>query len=146
MLADYILPCLYAFFASMGFCFLFNVRSWGILVCSFGGMLGWAVYLLTGVLFPNDLFQCFLAAVSVAVFSELMARLRRCPATVYLLMAMFPLVPGRGIYLTMLYCIQGDMELFLTSLLHTLGLAGCLAVGGMLVSAVVRMYRSFPKK
>ena len=143
LLSDYILPCLYAFFACLGFCFLFNVRGRGMLICCFGGLLGWAIYLLTGPLVRSDMLQCFLAAVGVAVFSELMARLRHCPATVYLLLAMFPLVPGRGIYLTMLYCIQGDTALFLSSLLHTLGLAGCLAVGAMLVSAVVRLYRSF---
>lgn len=139
----YVLPCLSAFFSCLGFCFLFNVRGWGILICSLGGLLGWAVYLLSAPLVRSDLLQCFLAAVGTAVFSELMARLRRCPATVYLLLAMFPLVPGRGIYLTMLYCISGDTGLFLSSLLHTLGLAGCLAVGAMLVSAVVRLYRSF---
>ena len=83
-----------------------------------------------------------LAAVGIAVFSELMARLRHCPATSYLLIAMFPLVPGRGIYRTMLYCITGETELFFSTLLHTMGLAGCLAVGAMLVSAVVRLCRS----
>lgn len=142
-LHDYILPCLYAFFSCLGFCFLFNVRGWGMLICSFGGLLGWALYLLTGPLVHSDLLQCFLAAVGTAIFSELMARLRHCPSTIYLLLAMFPLVPGRGIYLTMLYCIGGDTALFLSSLLHTLGMAGCLAVGAMLVSAVVRLYRSF---
>ena len=139
---DYVLPCLYAFLSCLGFCFLFNNRGPGMLICSVGGALGWLIYLLAEPLVRSDLIQAFLAAVGIAVFSELMARLRHCPATSYLLIAMFPLVPGRGIYRTMLYCITGETELFFSTLLHTLGLAGCLAVGAMLVSAVVRLCRS----
>lgn len=142
MAAGYVLPCASAFFACLGFCFLFQVRGMGLLICSTGGALGWLVYLLSAPLVGSDLIQAFLAAVVIAVFSEAMARVRRCPVTVYLLIALYPLVPGRGIYLTMLYCIQGETLQFLSSLLHTLGFAGCLAVGAMLVSAVVRMYRS----
>ena len=136
------LPCVYAFFACLGFCFLFNNRGVGMLICCVGGALGWLVYLVSAPLVGSDLIQAFLAAVVIAVFSELMARVRRCPVTAYLLIALFPLVPGRGIYLTMLYCIQGETLLFLSTLVHTIGFAGCLAVGAMLVSAVVRMYRS----
>jgi hypothetical protein len=43
----------------------------------------------------------------------------------------------------MLHCVRGDTQQFVSSLLHTLGLAGCLAVGAMSVSAVVRLSRTF---
>ena len=69
-----------------------------------------------------------------------MARLRRKPATGYLLVALFPLVPGGGIYYTMEYCIAGNTDLFLETGLHTLGVAGVLALGVLLVSSVVRMF------
>ena len=136
---DYVLPCLWAFLACVGFTLVFNIHGVGKLICGFGGGLGWLVYLLAG----SSIVAAFLAAVAIGVFSEIMARLRRCPVTGYLLVALFPLVPGGGIYYTMEYCIQGETQRFLESLLHTFGVAGALAVGAVLVSSAVRLLTSF---
>ena len=72
-----------------------------------------------------------------------MARIRKCPVTGYLLVAIFPLVPGGGIYYTMEHAINGETEVFLSSFLHTLGIAGALAVGVLMVSSSVRMWTSY---
>lgn len=143
LISQYLLPCVYAFFACLGFCFLFNTRGWACSSAAWGAhWAGWSIWPARRWCTATSSRPSW-PAVVIAAFSEWMARLRRCPVTAYLLIALFPLVPGRGIYLTMLYCIQGETLLFLSSLLHTLGFAGCLAVGAMLVTAVVRMYRSF---
>ena len=68
-----------------------------------------------------------------------MARLRRCPVTGYLQVALLPLVPGSGIYYAMRYCVAGETQLFLSTLLNTLGMAAALAVGAMLASTVLRI-------
>ena len=70
--------------------------------------------------------------------AETMARIRRCPVTCYLQVALLPLVPGAGIYDSMRYCVAGEMDLFLAKLIHTIGMAAALSVGAMLVSALVR--------
>ncbi|MEG1858119.1 MAG: threonine/serine exporter family protein [Pseudoflavonifractor sp.] len=137
-LTEFLLPCVYAFLASMGFCVLFNIHT-GVLICCTGGALGWLVYLLMGILTPNDLIQSFVAAIFIAAYSEIMARIRKCPVTGYLLVAFFPLVPGGGIYYSMEYAIAGETQLFLSTGSHTLGLAGTLAMGVLLVSTLVRM-------
>ena len=80
----------------------------------------------------------FLAAVAIGVFSEVMARLRRCPVTGYLQVALLPLVPGAGIYYAMGYCVEGETQMFLTTLLHTFGMAAALSVGAMLATSVLR--------
>ena len=92
------------------------------------------MYLLAG----SSIVAAFLAAVAIGVFSEIMARLRRCPVTGYLLVALLPLVPGGGIYYAMSYCVAGDTDRFLAELLHTFGMAAALAVGAMLASSVFR--------
>ena len=92
-----LLPCLYAGAACVAFTFVFNIHGWGKLICGAGGALGWLVYLLCGQSIP----AAFLAAVSISLFSEVMARVRRCPVTGYLLVALLPLVPGGGIYYAM---------------------------------------------
>ena len=49
------------------------------------------------------------------------------------------MVPGGGIYYTMKYCIEGNMDMFVSKLITTLGVAGAIAVGVSLVSSVVRI-------
>lgn len=133
-----VFPCLLAFVACIPFCLLFNIHT-GIPICAAGGALGWLVYLASAPLLHSDLLQIFVAALAISVYSEVMARIRKCPVTGYLLVAFFPLVPGGGIYYTMEYAINGQTDLFLETFMHTLGLAGSLAVGVLLVSSVVRM-------
>ena len=137
---SYFLPCVYAFAACIGFSPMFNIHgAAGMLICAGGGSLGWLCYLLTAPLVHSDIVQCFLAALVISAWSELMARLRKCPVTSYLLVALFPLVPGGGIYYTMEHAVRGETQLFLETLLHTLGLAGALAVGVLVVASVVRL-------
>ena len=138
ILADYALPCLWAFLACVGFGLVFNIQGAGILICGVGAGLGWLVYLLALDTLSSDIPAAFLAAVAIGVFSEVMARLRRCPVTGYLQVALLPLVPGAGIYYAMGYCVEGETQMFLTTLLHTLGMAAALSVGAMLATSVLR--------
>jgi uncharacterized membrane protein YjjB (DUF3815 family) len=138
----YFLPCLWAFLACAGFCVIFHVHT-GVVICCLGGALGWLVYLLVALSGCSDLLCYFLAAIAISVYSEVMARVRKCPVTGYLLISCFPLVPGAGIYYTMEYAIRGDTAQFLEQGLHTLGIACCLAVGVLVVSSAVRMATTF---
>lgn len=142
-----LLPCFYAFVACCAYCILFNIRGWGMALCSLGGALAWLVYLVTEPLVHgNDILQYFWAAVFLSAYSEVMSRVRKCPVTGYQLLAFIPLVPGAGIYTTMEYCINGETDLFVSTGVHTLGISGALAVGVLLVSSVVRMYYTFRNK
>ena len=138
----YLAPVFYAFVACGGFAVIYNIHGLGILICAFGGGLGWLAYLLAAPL-GGDIAQTLCAAIVIAVYSEVMARVRRCPVTGYLLVGIFPLVPGGGVYYTMEHAINGEIELFLSTFLHTLGVAGALAVGVLLVSSLVRMQHAF---
>ena len=131
---DYFLPCLCSFLACIGFTFVFNIHGFGKVICGLGGALGWLVYLL----WNKSILGAFVAAVVIGVFSEIMARVRRCPSSGYLLVALLPLVPGGGIYYAMSYCVSGYKDLFLTTLLSTFGMAAALAVGAMLAASLFR--------
>ena len=134
ILYDYALPCLCAFLACLGFTLVFNIHGMGKLICGVGGALGWLVYLLAG----STIFAAFLAAAAIGTFSEVMSRVRRCPVTGYVLVALLPLVPGGGIYYAMRHGAAGETDAFLRTLLHTFGMAAALAVGAMLASSVFR--------
>ena len=140
-MAAFWIPVRSAFAASAAFSFFYNVRSARrLLFHGLGGALGWMVYLLAAPLGGGVMLQSFLAAMAISLYAEVMARMFRAPATGYLQVAFLPLVPGGGIYYTMEYCINGDMENFASKGLETLGIAGSLAIGVLLVSSLVRMW------
>lgn len=143
----YLLPVLFAFLGSGGFFAVYNIHTLvGTLICAFGGALGWLTYLLTAPLLHSDIAQTLAAAIVISAYAEVMSRLRKCPVTSYQLLALFPLVPGAGIYYTMEHAVSGDVTAFTSSLLHVLGVAGALAVGVLMVSSAVRMYATFHHK
>ena len=144
---ELVLPCLYASLACLGFCVLFRINGLGAVLCSLGGALAWLVYLLTGsAMGENDILQYFWAAVFLSAYAEVMARVRKCPATGYLLIAFIPLVPGAGIYTMLAAALRWDTQDFLTTGLHTLSIAGALAVGVLIVSSLVRMYNMLQRR
>ena len=134
------LPVLYAFVACLGFGGLYNLHGSPILWAAVGGALGWLVYLVT-LLYAPDFFAGFLSAAAVSFYAEVLARLQKRTVTTYLLIGIIPMVPGAGIYHTMEYCIQGDTALFISEGLHTLGMAGALAIGILVVDSTWRMIR-----
>jgi len=139
------LYCLFAFVACLGFCPAFNVRGMGAFLCCLGGALSWAAYLLVIALGGNSFGASLVAAVAVAAYAEAMARVRKCPATSYSTIALFPLVPGLTIYQAMDHGIRGDTELFWETFFRTFGIAGCIALGLLLVSAGLGLLRRRPR-
>ena len=137
--SEYLLPCLWAFCSCVGFGLVFNIQGRGILICGGGAALGWLVYLLSMAVTANDIASAFLAAMAIAAYAEIMARVRRCPVTGYLQVALLPLVPGAGIYYAMGHFLRGENEQFAATLLHTLAFAAALSVGAMVASSILRL-------
>ena len=75
----------------------------------------------------------------MSVYSEVFARVKKCPVTVYLVPGLIPLVPGSGIYRTMQYFVSGQNDLFWQTGLYTLEIAAVIGFAMICVSSVVRM-------
>ena len=141
------LPVLYAFVACIGFGGLYNLHGRPMLAAAVGGALGWLVYLLVfRVALAPDLVAGFASAAAVAFYAEVLARVQKKTVTTYLLPGIIPMVPGAGIYYTMEFCIRGDTANFITEGLHTLGMAGSLAIGILVVDSTWRMIRLMQRK
>ena len=134
-----VISVLAAFIGSACFAVIYNAWGGNILCSALGGAIGWLVYLLTGPILQSDIAQTFAGTIALAVFCEVIARVRKAPVTGFLIVSIFPLVPGASIYYTMLHAINGENDLFLTSFIHTIGVAGAIAVGSLLVASIVRM-------
>lgn len=133
-----LVQCMAAAIGCFGFCMLFNIHGRGMLLCILGGTLSWAVYLLTVYLFNDSLTGYFIATIFAAGYAEAMARIRRFPAITYLLVSIFPLIPGAGIYYTTSYLADGNMAEFMAKGAETSSIAGLMAIGIIMVSTIVR--------
>ena len=127
------------FIGCCGFCILFNVHGRGMVLCVAGGVAAWMLYLLWRALGFDVYAANLFAAVFAALYAEVMARLRKCPATPYLVIATLPMLPGAGVYYTMSLGLDGEMMTAVGKGLETVGIAGSLAVGILLVSTVFRL-------
>ena len=123
----------------IGFAVLFNIHGPGILICAFGGMLTYLVYLITLNLGQDDLTAYFFATLCASLYSEAMARIRKYPAISYLVISIFPLIPGAGVYFTLNHAVKGNMDAFAAQGMHTAAIAGIMAVAILLVSTLVRI-------
>ena len=132
--------CFYCFIGCLGFAILFNIHGPGVLLCVLGGVLGWLTYRGSLAVSGNEIIAYFWAALVSSFYSEIMARIRKCPAIAYLVISIFPLIPGAGVYYTMQYAVQGNMDLFASKFMHTAAIAGSMAVGILLASTVVRLW------
>ena len=115
----------------------YNVKAFHILYAAIGGAVTFMVFSLTSGL-HNVAMQCFLASMAASIYSETLARIVKVPATTFLIVSIIPLVPGGDLYHTMEYCINQEIMNFLSSALNTLGIAGSIALGILLVSSLYR--------
>ena len=127
------------FVGCCGFCILFNTHGRGCVLCIIGGVATWMLYLLWGALGCDIYAANLFAALFAALYAEVMARVRKCPSMPYLVITILPLLPGAGVYYTMSLGLEGNMMDAVAKGLETIGVAGALAVGILLVSSVFRI-------
>ncbi|MBP0981992.1 MAG: threonine/serine exporter family protein [Oscillospiraceae bacterium] len=123
--------------AAFGFGIFFNLRGKKLLAASIGGAIGWLVYMLFAPL--GEFMQYFAASIAITVYSEIMARVQKAPAAIYLAPALIPLVPGGTIYETMLYALKELNTLFLSTGIRALTITGALTLGIVTTASVARV-------
>lgn len=128
------------FVGCIGFSILFNIHDLGVIICALGATLVWVVFVITEQLTGSGIVGYFWGAVFASAYSEMMARIRKYPAITYLVISIFPLIPGAGVYYTMNHAVRGDMEAFAAQGMYTGAIAGIMAIGILLVSTTVRIY------
>lgn len=121
-----------------GFAIFFNIHGPGMLICILGGVLTWGAYTLVMHLGGGDILAYFIASAFASLFAEIMARVRKYPAISYLVVSVFPLLPGGGIYYTMRHAVSSNTGLFTQHGIHTFAIAGAMAVGILLISTFFR--------
>jgi uncharacterized membrane protein YjjB (DUF3815 family) len=141
-----ILKSVYAFFATFGFGILFNIKGKKLIFASVGGFITWYLYLLTLNYTNSNLLALFYASLGAGFYSEVLARLLKSPVTTFSICSIIPLVPGGGMYYTMLETVQGNVNKALTTGLDTISSAGAIAIGILLASSITKVILFFHRK
>ena len=134
-----------AFFGSLGFSIIYNIRGLRIWIPAIGGAVFWAVYLIFLHFINNEFLGFFFVAILITIYSEIWARILKTPSTV------IPLIPGGSLYYAMDAALRHDMPQFFLKAQAAVGLAVALAAGIMavtsmqhLISALIKMIKPTP--
>ena len=124
-----------AYVGTVAFAVLFGVPRKYYLDSGLCGMLGWLLYLIlvnhTGLSVANVV---FFATVLVTFTAMVLAIVRKCPITVYLICGIFPLVPGAGIFWTTYNVVSEQLGAALHTGITALKVTVAIAFGIILVA------------
>ena len=85
---------------SVGFALMFGLKKQYLIAAALGGLLNWGLYLLGLRLWNTIFFAGLLASAFSALYSEIMARIKKAPATLFFITSVIPLVPGSALFNT----------------------------------------------
>lgn len=145
MISNDLFQIIAAFIGSLGFAILYNIRGKKLVFSSLGGFLSWSLFLLFGLLIESEPIRYFIVSVSATLYSELMARILKTPTTTFITTALIPLIPGGSLYYTIANAFEGNLENFLRNGIVTLKLAIALALGVVVITALVNLLNRFRK-
>lgn len=135
-----------AILASFGFAVLFNIRGDKLISASFIGGSGGVCYCVLLEQGSSQAYALFIASVLIAILSELFARWMKCPVTTFLLCALIPLVPGGGMYYTMLEVVNDNINGAISMGVETLIQACSIVLGCTFASSGMRMFYAIKRK
>ena len=134
------IQCIAGLCGTLGFGLMFNMHGKGIPFALLGSIISWPVCVFCIRLGVAEPIGYLFGAAASSLYAEIMARVRKFPATSYLMCALVPLIPGSGIYYTMDFIRRGMLAEAYDKGMKTAAIAGCMAVGVLLVSTVFRMW------
>ena len=129
--------------ASAGFSIVFNIQLKDLPFAALGGVIVRVVYILFQLIIPYRFVYTLLAAFFAALYSEILAMVKKEPSTLNLYPAVVPLIPGDLFYYVALGLVWGNGELitqFGPDLVLTL--VG-ISVGFVVCSTIVHYVRKF---
>ena len=135
-----------AFFATLGFSFVFHVPKRHLFWVSLIGGSGWLFYDLCLYHGVSKVIACFVGACIVALMSDIFSRVFKEAATIFLIAGILPLVPGAGMYYTMLYTINGELDLAAQTGIQTLFMAGAIATAIFVINPIVGAFFALKSK
>lgn len=131
-----------AIIGTLGFCMFFNVKRDKLIYGCIGGALSVVTYFICMEMGMSLFAQNMVPAAVATLYAEIMARVIKAPATVFLIPGVIPLAPGGKLYDTMRAIVDGNKANANILGQETAVIALGLAVGVVLVSVVFSQIRN----
>ncbi len=136
-----------AFLSTIAFGIIFYVPPKVLPFAALTGACGYiSYYIISSALGGSDILACAAGGVIIAFMAEFFAIIQKNPVTAYEMPAVMPLVPGIGLYRTMLSFLDGNSLKAMNNLFQTVLCAGSIAIGLILTEAFTQFRRQRHKK
>lgn len=121
------------------FAIMFKIKGGQVIYSGIGAFLCWATYLAVFNNTSDSFVSNTVAAMVVAAYANIMARVNKAPMTIFLTASSFPLIPGARLYYMMYSIVMENSELARE---HARALVvTCLGIAvGFLVVEVINKY------
>ena len=140
-MVEIILELIYCFAASLFFALIMNAPKGTLIHSSIVASIGYVIYItLSNNL--NVTLGFFAGTSFVAMMGEILARKFKMPATIFIFPAVIPMVPGFGLYQTMLALVQDDIPSALEIGVNTILNIASMAIAMALVSVLALKFKS----
>lgn len=143
---DMMIQVIAAFLAITGFSAVLFTSKKHVLYCGLAGALGWFTYLVLEPSGMDIVSRNFYAALAVAIFAHILARVLKAPVTIFLATGILPMVPGAGMYQIAYHMFQGNKADTSHYLVQTIQIAGVIALAIFLTDSFFRIFQSRKKK
>lgn len=128
---EYIIQIIAAGIGTWCFAITFNVPKKEHIYCAINGAVSWFMYIMFGCLGAGITLSCVGAAFTITILARIFSALRKHPVTVYLINAIFPLVPGAALYYTAYNLMMDDFATAGNKGLEAFKIAGGITLGIM---------------
>lgn len=129
---------IFSFICTIGFSIFLSAPKRSLPYAGLIGAVGWVSYVYLFRITNNPILSNFVPATIVGIASEVSARYLKQPAIVFIIPGIIPLVPGLGMYNTMLYLVQENYELATSTGATALLVGGAISLGVLLVTSFVK--------
>lgn len=143
MFLYYLRDVVACFGATVFYCIIMSLPKRALVFSSLCASVTYLIYRMIFLMAGAEFVGYLIASFFAAFISELLARICKMPATVFVFPSVISLVPGLGLYRTMLCLVQNDMSGFASAGTKTLMISGIIAVT---VAAVNAAFRNIFKK
>ena len=133
------------FLATMGFAIMFNIPRNKIIPAGITGAIAGFVYFLVLNYSKSETTALFFASITLSLVSEVLARMLKCPATLFSICALISFVPGGKMYYTMLEIVANNLNMALINGITTIVQACALVIGYVIISGLSHALQSLKR-
>lgn len=132
---------------TLGFCVLLNMPKNKIWLATLGAIISSSIFeILDAKTNINIFWSTLISIITLEIYSEIMARIVKIPATAILLPSTIPLLPGGFLFYTMNSVVSGKTKDAIYYAKQTILVAFALAMGSVVVLIGLNIIRQFTKR